>query len=70
MTFMISTTLESTGMASSARTAARAMAWIHDRRVAGACRFCIVDSDHHEISESELAHLAWDEAAEPVWLEC
>ena len=70
MSFMISTTLDSTGMASSARTAARALAWIHDRRAAGACRFCIVHRDQHEIDEAQLAEMARHEAAEPVWLEC
>jgi len=70
MTFMISTTVETTGMASSARTAVRALAWIHDRRAAGACRFCIVDRDQHEIDEAQLAQMARDEAAEPVWLDC
>jgi hypothetical protein len=70
MPFMISTTIESTGMASSARTAARAMEWIRDRRAAGARKFCIVDQHQNQICEIELAYLARGETAEPVWLEC
>jgi len=70
MSYMISTSFKSAGVARSARTAIGAMQWILARRADGASAFRIVDDRQRRISETELAARARAEAAEPVWLDC